>query len=186
MFRYENVSSNTRYYRRNSLGIFFHDIEAFFFFLPIPRQKSCMSCSDSSKVSAEIDWWYQKRYQAKSMGTTSLDEFLHFLLGNTFLYLRSKIWQRNTTLINSIKMKLHSQPLVSSSSSLQFLAFDTEASHDILKVWDGPPDNEMSLKEVSGSLLPEGIHSTLNIVTIQFETDFYITKSGFAIDFSSK
>ncbi|KAM7420375.1 hypothetical protein PAMA_014883 [Pampus argenteus] len=69
--------------------------------------------------------------------------------------------------------------------SLQFLAFDTEASHDILKVWDGPPENEMSLKEVSGSLLPEGIHSTLNIVTIQFETDFYITKSGFAIDFSS-
>lgn len=72
------------------------------------------------------------------------------------------------------------------SFSLQFLAFDTEASHDILKVWDGSPENEMSLKEVSGSLLPEGIHSTLNIVTIQFETDFYITKSGFAIDFSSE
>lgn len=72
------------------------------------------------------------------------------------------------------------------SYSLQFLAFDTEASHDILKVWDGPPENEMSLKELSGSLLPEGIHSTLNVVTIQFETDFYITKSGFAIDFSSE
>uniref|UniRef100_A0AAQ4S362 CUB and Sushi multiple domains 3a n=1 Tax=Gasterosteus aculeatus aculeatus TaxID=481459 RepID=A0AAQ4S362_GASAC len=69
--------------------------------------------------------------------------------------------------------------------SLQFLAFDTEASHDILKVWDGPPEKEMSLQEVSGSLLPAGIHSTLNVVTIQFETDFYITKSGFAIDFSS-
>ncbi|XP_050987326.1 CUB and sushi domain-containing protein 3 isoform X1 [Labeo rohita] len=69
--------------------------------------------------------------------------------------------------------------------SLQFLAFDTEASHDILKVWDGHPENEMALKEVSGSLLPEGIHSTLNVVTIQFETDFYISKSGFAIDFSS-
>ncbi|CAB1350804.1 unnamed protein product, partial [Coregonus sp. 'balchen'] len=59
------------------------------------------------------------------------------------------------------------------------------ASHDILKVWDGPPENEMSLREVSGSLLPEGIHSTLNLVTIQFETDFYISKSGFAIEFSS-
>lgn len=78
------------------------------------------------------------------------------------------------------------QSFVFTSFSLQFLAFDTEASHDILKVWDGPPENEMSLKEVSGSLLPEGIHSTLNIVTIQFETDFYITKSGFAIDFSSE
>ncbi|KAK2515249.1 hypothetical protein Q9233_014448 [Columba guinea] len=69
--------------------------------------------------------------------------------------------------------------------SLQFLAFDTEASHDILRVWDGPPENEMLLKEISGSLVPEGIHSTLNIVTIQFDTDFYISKSGFAIQFSS-
>lgn len=72
------------------------------------------------------------------------------------------------------------------SYSLQFLAFDTEASHDILRVWDGPPENEMLLKEISGSLVPEGIHSTLNIVTIQFDTDFYISKSGFAIQFSSK
>lgn len=71
-------------------------------------------------------------------------------------------------------------------SSLQFLAFDTEASHDMLKVWDGPPENEMSLAELSGSLLPEGIHSTLNTVTVQFETDFYISKSGFSIQFSSK
>lgn len=70
--------------------------------------------------------------------------------------------------------------------SLQFLSFDTEASHDMLKVWDGPPENEMSLAELSGSLLPEGIHSTLNTVTVQFETDFYISKSGFAIQFSSK
>ncbi|XP_072007404.1 CUB and sushi domain-containing protein 3 isoform X6 [Engystomops pustulosus] len=69
--------------------------------------------------------------------------------------------------------------------SLQFLAFDTEASHDILRVWDGPLENDMLLKEISGSLIPEGIHSTLNIVTIQFDTDFYISKSGFAIQFSS-
>ncbi|KAM9738006.1 CUB and sushi domain-containing protein 3 isoform 2-T2 [Menidia menidia] len=69
--------------------------------------------------------------------------------------------------------------------SLQFLAFDTEASHDMLRVWDGPPENEMALAELSGSLLPEGIHSTLNTVTVQFETDFYISKSGFAIQFSS-
>lgn len=72
------------------------------------------------------------------------------------------------------------------SYSLQFLAFDTEASHDILRVWDGPPENEMLLKEISGSLIPEGIHSTLNVVTIQFDTDFYISKSGFAIQFSSE
>lgn len=70
--------------------------------------------------------------------------------------------------------------------SLQFLSFDTEASHDMLKVWDGPPENEMLLAEISGSLLPEGIHSTLNTVTVQFDTDFYISKSGFAIQFSSE
>uniref|UniRef100_A0A8B9P213 CUB and sushi domain-containing protein 3 n=1 Tax=Apteryx owenii TaxID=8824 RepID=A0A8B9P213_APTOW len=69
--------------------------------------------------------------------------------------------------------------------NISFLAFDTEASHDILRVWDGPPENEMLLKEISGSLVPEGIHSTLNIVTIQFDTDFYISKSGFAIQFST-
>ncbi|XP_061076047.1 LOW QUALITY PROTEIN: CUB and sushi domain-containing protein 3-like [Conger conger] len=69
--------------------------------------------------------------------------------------------------------------------SLQFLAFDTEASHDILRIWDGPVENEMLLREVSGSLLPERVHSTLNLVTIHFETDFYISKSGFAIEFSS-
>lgn len=44
----------------------------------------------------------------------------------------------------------------------------------------------MLLKEISGSLIPEGIHSTLNIVSIQFDTDFYISKSGFAIQFSSE
>ena len=36
------------------------------------------------------------------------------------------------------------------SHSLQFLAFDTEASHDILRVWDGPPENEMLLKKGHG------------------------------------
>ncbi|GCC19449.1 hypothetical protein chiPu_0000001, partial [Chiloscyllium punctatum] len=69
--------------------------------------------------------------------------------------------------------------------SLQFLAFDTEASHDILRVWDGPSENEMLLKEVSGSLIPENIHSTLNLITIQFDTDFFISKSGFAVQFST-
>ncbi|XP_055490551.1 CUB and sushi domain-containing protein 3-like [Leucoraja erinacea] len=69
--------------------------------------------------------------------------------------------------------------------SLQFIAFDTEASHDILRVWDGLPENEMLLKEVSGSLFPDNIHSTLNIITIQFDTDFFISKSGFAVQFSS-
>ena len=72
------------------------------------------------------------------------------------------------------------------SFSLHFIVFDTEVGHDILKVWDGPVENDMSLGELSGSLLPDGVHSTLNTVTVQFETDFYISKSGFAIEFSSE
>uniref|UniRef100_A0A8C9MUB2 CUB and Sushi multiple domains 3 n=1 Tax=Serinus canaria TaxID=9135 RepID=A0A8C9MUB2_SERCA len=90
-------------------------------------------------------------------------------------------YENNHECIYSIQLTLKSL----CSFSLQFLAFDTEASHDILRVWDGPPENEMLLKEISGSLIPEGIHSTLNIVTIQFDTDFYISKSGFAIQFST-
>uniref|UniRef100_A0A669PB35 CUB and Sushi multiple domains 3 n=1 Tax=Phasianus colchicus TaxID=9054 RepID=A0A669PB35_PHACC len=59
--------------------------------------------------------------------------------------------------------------------NISFLAFDTEASHDILRVWDGPPENEMLLKEISGSLVPEGIHSTLNIVTIHCQLGTLVT-----------
>ncbi|XP_041910862.1 CUB and sushi domain-containing protein 1 [Arvicola amphibius] len=68
--------------------------------------------------------------------------------------------------------------------SLHFIVFDTETAHDILKVWDGPVDSNILLKEWSGSALPEDIHSTFNSLTLQFDSDFFISKSGFSIQFS--
>ncbi|XP_023598845.1 CUB and sushi domain-containing protein 1-like [Trichechus manatus latirostris] len=69
--------------------------------------------------------------------------------------------------------------------SLHFIVFDTEMAHDILKVWDGPVDSNILLKEWSGSALPEDIHSTFNSLTLQFDSDFFISKSGFSIQFST-
>ena len=64
--------------------------------------------------------------------------------------------------------------------------FDTETAHDILKVWDGPVDSDVLLKEWSGSMLPEDIHSTFSSLTLQFDSDFFISKSGFSSQFSSR
>uniref|UniRef100_A0A9J7XDS2 CUB and Sushi multiple domains 1 n=1 Tax=Cyprinus carpio carpio TaxID=630221 RepID=A0A9J7XDS2_CYPCA len=69
--------------------------------------------------------------------------------------------------------------------SLHFIVFDTEVDHDILKVWDGPAESGLLLKEWSGSLLPEDTHSTFNILTLQFDSDYFISKSGFSIQFST-
>ena len=73
-----------------------------------------------------------------------------------------------------------------SPCSLHFIVFDTELAHDILKVWDGPVDSAILLKEWSGSALPEDIHSTFHSLTLQFDSDFFISKSGFSIQFSSR
>ncbi|XP_048082182.1 CUB and sushi domain-containing protein 1 [Ursus arctos] len=69
--------------------------------------------------------------------------------------------------------------------SLHFIVFDTETAHDILKVWDGPVDSDILLKEWSGSMLPEDTHSTFSSLTLQFDSDFFISKSGFSIQFST-
>ncbi|RXN27609.1 CUB and sushi domain-containing 1-like protein [Labeo rohita] len=69
--------------------------------------------------------------------------------------------------------------------SLHFIVFDTEVDHDILKVWDGLAESGILLKEWSGSLLPEDTHSTFNILTLQFDSDYFISKSGFSIQFST-
>ncbi|XP_062981165.1 CUB and sushi domain-containing protein 1 [Elgaria multicarinata webbii] len=69
--------------------------------------------------------------------------------------------------------------------SLHFIVFDTEVAHDILKVWDGPLESSILLKEWSGSALPEDIYSTFNSLTLQFDSDFFISKSGFSIQFST-
>uniref|UniRef100_A0A8C3I1H3 CUB and Sushi multiple domains 2 n=1 Tax=Chrysemys picta bellii TaxID=8478 RepID=A0A8C3I1H3_CHRPI len=59
---------------------------------------------------------------------------------------------------------------------LHFMVFHTEEFHDVLRIWDGP--------EISGSSLPSDVHSTFNSVVLQFNTDFFTSKQGFAIQFS--
>jgi len=67
---------------------------------------------------------------------------------------------------------------------LHFMVFHTEEFHDVLRIWDGPVENGILLKEMSGSGLPGDVHSTFNSVILQFNTDFFTSKQGFAVQFS--
>uniref|UniRef100_A0A8C8AY99 CUB and Sushi multiple domains 2 n=1 Tax=Otus sunia TaxID=257818 RepID=A0A8C8AY99_9STRI len=67
---------------------------------------------------------------------------------------------------------------------LHFIVFHTEEFHDVLRIWDGPVENGILLKEMSGSGLPGDVHSTFNSVILQFNTDFFTSKQGFAVQFS--
>ncbi|XP_032436521.1 CUB and sushi domain-containing protein 2 [Xiphophorus hellerii] len=71
-----------------------------------------------------------------------------------------------------------------STISLHFLVFHTEEVHDVLRIWDGPQDGGVLLRELSGSALPPDAHSTFNTITLQFTTDFFTSKQGFALQFS--
>ncbi|XP_023131571.2 CUB and sushi domain-containing protein 1 [Amphiprion ocellaris] len=71
-----------------------------------------------------------------------------------------------------------------STISLHFLVFHTEEVHDVLRIWDGPQDGGVLLRELSGSVLPPDAHSTFNTVSLQFTTDFFTSKQGFAVQFS--
>lgn len=66
------------------------------------------------------------------------------------------------------------------------MVFHTEEFHDVLRIWDGPVENGILLKEMSGSGLPGDVHSTFNSVILQFNTDFFTSKQGFAIQFSGR
>ncbi|XP_055771134.1 CUB and sushi domain-containing protein 2-like [Salvelinus fontinalis] len=71
-----------------------------------------------------------------------------------------------------------------STISLHFLVFHMEEVHDVLRIWDGPQDGGVLLRELSGSTLPPDAHSTFNAISLQFTTDFFTSKQGFALQFS--
>uniref|UniRef100_A0A8B9LZ55 CUB and Sushi multiple domains 2 n=1 Tax=Astyanax mexicanus TaxID=7994 RepID=A0A8B9LZ55_ASTMX len=71
-----------------------------------------------------------------------------------------------------------------STIGLHFLVFHTEEVHDVLRIWDGPQDGGVLLRELSGSTLPPDLHSTFNTISLQFTTDFFTSKQGFALQFS--
>lgn len=70
--------------------------------------------------------------------------------------------------------------------SLHFLVYHTEEVHDVLRIWDGPQEGGVLLRELSGSMLPPDAHSTFNTVSLQFTTDFFTSKQGFALQFSGE
>ncbi|XP_023687916.2 CUB and sushi domain-containing protein 2 isoform X1 [Paramormyrops kingsleyae] len=71
-----------------------------------------------------------------------------------------------------------------STIGLHFLVFHTEEVHDVLRIWDGAQEGGILMRELSGSALPVDAHSTFNSVTLQFTTDFFTSKQGFALQFS--
>uniref|UniRef100_A0A671RP15 CUB and sushi domain-containing protein 2-like n=1 Tax=Sinocyclocheilus anshuiensis TaxID=1608454 RepID=A0A671RP15_9TELE len=71
-----------------------------------------------------------------------------------------------------------------STIGLHFLVFHTEEVHDVLRIWDGPQDGGVLLRELSGSTLPPDLHSTFNSISLQFTTDFFTSKQGFALQLS--
>lgn len=56
----------------------------------------------------------------------------------------------------------------------------------MLRIWDGPQDGGVLLRELSGSSVPQDAHSTFNTVSMQFTTDFFTSKQGFALQFSGE
>lgn len=56
----------------------------------------------------------------------------------------------------------------------------------MLRMWDGPNEGGVLLRELSGSALPQDAHSTFNTITLQFTTDFFTSKQGFALQFSGE
>lgn len=113
-----------------------------------------------------------------------LSALLHFIVW----LIRFLVIRNNEQLLINL-LDLWALVLILCFLSLHFIVFDTEVGHDILRVWDGPSgpsDGGILLKEWSGPALPEDIHSTFNILTLQFDSDYFISKQGFSIQFSSK
>ena len=59
---------------------------------------------------------------------------------------------------------------------LEFTAFNTEADYDKLTIRDG--DGTILMEERSGDCLPGKIWSKTNVVHLQFDTDSYLTDTG--------
>ena len=87
---------------------------------------------------------------------------------------------------SKVYLIIASKVFVFVSTSLHFLVFHTEEVHDVLRIWDGPQDGGVLLRELSGSALPPDAHSTFNTVSLQFTTDFFTSKQGFALQFSGE
>ncbi len=78
-------------------------------------------------------------------------------------------------------------PAGATQISLNFTAFNIEASYDFVSVYDGPDDTYPSLGTYSGSTLPSTISTTAGIgaMYVKFTSDISNTFSGWSANYTS-
>ena len=69
---------------------------------------------------------------------------------------------------------------------LVFFRFQTEGTHDKVRVYNGRSSSSSFLGEFDGSSLPSVITSSNNALYIRFTTDGSVTKTGFAASYHGK
>ncbi|MFW6019785.1 MAG: M4 family metallopeptidase, partial [Bacteroidales bacterium] len=78
-------------------------------------------------------------------------------------------------------------PNGASTIDIQFTSFHFESGYDYLNVYDGTSTSDSLIGSYDGSTLPNNgaiISSSGGAVTIEQETDQYVTESGFALEWS--
>jgi Zn-dependent metalloprotease len=78
-------------------------------------------------------------------------------------------------------------PAGATQISLNFTAFDTEATYDIVTVYNGPDDSYPVLGTYSGNTLPPSISTTSGIgaMLVKFSSDVSLTNAGWEASYTS-
>ncbi|KAJ8268254.1 hypothetical protein COCON_G00134260 [Conger conger] len=149
---------------------------------PVPRGRSTDSAKANSRAQATIPG---------NQGTEEASGPRTCYTESSVLRLKPDLppgCSNSTPLLQTLQraagVKWHSIAGALDGPPLHFLVFHTEEVHDVLRIWDGPQEGGVLLRELSGSILPPDTHSTFNSISMQFTTDFFTSKQGFAIQFS--
>lgn len=121
-----------------------------------------------------------------SLDLASVIHFKMFITPHVFCLAGVKVMHKVEIHHTVARINCHVLYLALVLNSLHFLVFHTEEVHDVLRIWDGPQDGGVLLRELTGSVLPPDAHSTFNTVSLQFTTDFFTSKQGFALQFSGE
>lgn len=78
-------------------------------------------------------------------------------------------------------------PAGATQISLNFTAFDTEASYDIVTIYNGPDDSYPVLGTYSGNTIPPSISTTSGIgaMLVKFTSDVSLTNAGWEASYTS-
>lgn len=75
-------------------------------------------------------------------------------------------------------------PIGATSIKLTFDSFNTEASFDLLRIYDGPTTASTLLGTYSGTTLPPVVNSTGGSLTLRFTSDNSTTKAGWSANWT--